>query len=100
MSYRLKHEHKQKRFEKKILKTSFLHNVTFQATTLFFGREFGYRKIVRNFFETAHAKGPQDVAGGFLKNQADLAVVRGKTSIQSAKGIRTRCVSIYCFWYD
>jgi hypothetical protein len=38
-------------------------------------REFGYRKIVRNFFETAHAKGPQDAAGGFLKNQADLAVV-------------------------
>jgi hypothetical protein len=34
-------------------------------------REFGYRKIVRNFFETAHAKGPQDAAGGFLKNQAD-----------------------------
>jgi hypothetical protein len=22
-------------------------------------REFGYRKIVRNFFETAHAKGPR-----------------------------------------
>ena len=31
-------------------------------------REFGYRKIVRNFFETAVF---------FLKNQADLAVIRG-----------------------
>jgi hypothetical protein len=65
---------------------------------------FGYRKIVRNFFETAHAKGPQDAAGGFLKNQADLAVVRGKTSIQSAKDFFDFCnenlVSIYCFWYD
>jgi hypothetical protein len=29
-------------------------------------REFGYRKIVRNFFETAHAKGPQEAAGGFF----------------------------------
>jgi hypothetical protein len=54
-------------------------------------REFGYRKIVRNFFETAHAKGPQDAAGGFLKNQADLAVVRGKTSIQSAKDFFDFC---------
>jgi hypothetical protein len=36
-------------------------------------REFGYRKIFRNFFETAWF---------FWKNQADLAVIRGKTSIQ------------------
>jgi hypothetical protein len=51
--------------------------------------------------ETTHAKGPQDAAGGFLKNQADLAVVRGKTSIQSAKDFFDfLCVSIYCFWYD
>ena len=54
-------------------------------------REFGYRKIVRNVFETAHAKGSQDAAGGFLKNQADLAVVRGKTSIQSAKDFFDFC---------
>ena len=41
--------------------------------------------IVRNFYETSHAKGPQDAAGGYLKQQADLAVLRGKTIIQSAK---------------
>lgn len=33
--------------------------------------EFCYQKLIRNFFETSHAKGPQDAAGGFLKNQAD-----------------------------
>jgi dihydroorotate dehydrogenase len=58
-------------------------------------------KIVRNVFETAHTKGPQDAAGGFLKNQADLAVVRVKTSIQSAKDFFDFCnENIYCFWYD
>lgn len=44
-----------------------------------------YSKISRNFYETSHAKGPQDAAGGFLKKQADLAVLRGKCEIQSAK---------------
>jgi hypothetical protein len=33
----------------------------------------GY-KLIRNYYETAHAKGPQDAAGGFLKNQADFVV--------------------------
>jgi hypothetical protein len=47
--------------------------------------------VLKNFFETAHAKGPQDAAGGFLKNQADLAVVRGKTSIKSAKDFFDFC---------
>ena len=41
--------------------------------------------IFRNFYETSHAKGPQDAAGGFLKQQADMAVLRGKHIIQSAK---------------
>ena len=41
--------------------------------------------IIRNFYETSHAKGPQDAAGGFLKQQADMAVLRGKHIIQSAK---------------
>ena len=36
-----------------------------------------YLKLSRNFYETSHAKGPQDAAGGFLKKQADLAVLRG-----------------------
>lgn len=49
--------------------------------------EFCYQKLIRNFFETSHAKGPQDAAGGFLKNQADLAVIRGTCIIQDAKGL-------------
>ena len=44
-----------------------------------------YASISRNFYETSHAKGPQDAAGGFLKKQADLAVLRGTTKIQSAR---------------
>jgi hypothetical protein len=44
-----------------------------------------YLKLSRNFYETSHAKGSQDVAGGFLKKQADPAVLRGKFEIQSAK---------------
>lgn len=51
--------------------------------------EFCYQKLIRNFFETSHAKGPQDAAGGFLKNQADLAVIRGTCIIQDAKGLVT-----------
>ncbi|XP_062578884.1 uncharacterized protein LOC134240823 [Saccostrea cucullata] len=47
--------------------------------------EFGYTTLTRNFFETSHAKGPQDAAGGFLKNQADLAILRGQCIIQNAK---------------
>ncbi|CAC5414326.1 unnamed protein product [Mytilus coruscus] len=37
--------------------------------------DFGYAKI-GNYFETSHARGPQDAAGGFIKKQADLAVIR------------------------
>ena len=44
-----------------------------------------YLKLSRNFYETSHAKRPQDAAGGFLQKQADLAVLRGKFEIQSAK---------------
>lgn len=46
--------------------------------------DFGYI-IYRNFFETSHAKGVQDAAGGLIKNQEDLAVTRGKTIIQNAE---------------
>ena len=44
-----------------------------------------YLKLSRNFYEASRVKGPQDAAGGFLKKQADLAVLRGKFEIQSAK---------------
>lgn len=46
--------------------------------------ELKYKRIVRNYYETSHAKGPQDAAGGFLKRQADMAVMRRKVSIQNA----------------
>ena len=37
--------------------------------------DFGYITI-RNFFETSHAKGPQDAAGANLKHKADMAVIK------------------------
>ncbi|CAC5374365.1 unnamed protein product [Mytilus coruscus] len=36
--------------------------------------DFGFQEYFRNFFETSHAKGPQDAAGGFVKRQADIEV--------------------------
>jgi hypothetical protein len=41
----------------------------------------------RNFFETSHAKDPQDAAGGFIRRQADIAVLRGNTIIQIANDL-------------
>ena len=51
----------------------------------------GYKVFHRNFFETSHAKGPQDAAGGFIKRQADIAVLRGITIIQNAKDLFSFC---------
>ena len=48
-------------------------------------RELGYTKIIRNFYETSLAKEPQDAAGGFLKHQTDMAVLRGSEMIQNTK---------------
>ncbi|WAR17050.1 hypothetical protein MAR_031644 [Mya arenaria] len=42
-------------------------------------------KDLVNYYETAHAKGPQDAAGGLLKQTADMAVLRGQVVIQSAE---------------
>ena len=49
--------------------------------------ELGYSKIIRNFYETTHAKGSQDAVGGFLKHQADMAVLRGSEMIQNANDV-------------
>ncbi|CAG2203707.1 unnamed protein product [Mytilus edulis] len=49
--------------------------------------DLGYDVLIRNYFETSHGKGPHDAAGGFLKNQADYAVLRGKTKIQTARDL-------------
>ena len=50
-------------------------------------QDLGYSKLVRHFFESSHRKGPQDVAGGLLKNQADMVVVRGKAEIRCARDL-------------
>ncbi|CAC5397887.1 unnamed protein product [Mytilus coruscus] len=49
--------------------------------------DFGYQHFTRNFFETSHAKGPQDAAGGIIKRQADCAILRGQTQIWTAKDL-------------
>lgn len=41
--------------------------------------DFGFTTI-RNFFETSHAKGPQDGAGANLKHKADMAVIKRQVS--------------------
>ena len=48
--------------------------------------DFGF-PTVRNYFETSHAKGPQDGAGANLKHKADMAVIRRETVIQNAKDL-------------
>ena len=46
--------------------------------------DFGF-PIQRNYFETSHAKGEQDTAGSPVKQQASLAVIRGRPNITNAK---------------
>ena len=53
--------------------------------------ELGYSKISSIFYETSHTKGPQDAAGGFLKHQADMAVLMGSEMIQKAKDFFRLC---------
>ena len=48
--------------------------------------DFGFLTI-RNYFETSHAKGPQDGAGANLKHKADMAVVRRQVIIQNARDL-------------
>ncbi|XP_021351030.1 uncharacterized protein LOC110448874 [Mizuhopecten yessoensis] len=48
--------------------------------------EMGYEKFQRNYFETSHAKGPQDAAGGLLKRMLDQAVMKG-TTIQNGSEV-------------
>ncbi len=40
--------------------------------------DFGF-SVIRNYYATSHAKGPQDAAGGCIKRYADLAVIQGKS---------------------
>jgi hypothetical protein len=64
---------------------SFQHSGSFLSNHVYATTEYGYKIFHRNFFETSHAKGPQDAAGGFIKRQADIAVLRGNTIIQNSK---------------
>ena len=52
----------------------------------FSNSDFGYRTI-RNYFETSHAKGPQDGAGANLRHKADIAVIKGQEVIQKAEDL-------------
>jgi hypothetical protein len=58
---------------------------------IFATTEYGYKVVHINFFETSHAKGSQDAAGGFIKRQADIAVLRGITIIQNTKDLFSFC---------
>ncbi|WAR14301.1 LOW QUALITY PROTEIN: hypothetical protein MAR_004406 [Mya arenaria] len=49
--------------------------------------DFRYRQVIRNYFETSHAKGHQDAAGGYIKRQIDLAILRGNVVINTAKDL-------------
>ena len=42
---------------------------------------------IRNYFETSHAKGPQDSAGANLKSKADMAVIQRQHIIQNASDL-------------
>lgn len=44
--------------------------------------DFGFTTI-RNYFETSHAKGPQDGAGANLKHKADMDVIKRQVSIMT-----------------
>lgn len=48
--------------------------------------DFGFFTI-RNYYETSHAKVPQDGAGANLKHKADMAVIKGNVIIQSARDL-------------
>lgn len=49
--------------------------------------DFSYPTI-RNYFETSHAKGPQDGGGANLKFKADMAVIRRQKVIQNAADLQ------------
>ena len=48
--------------------------------------DFGF-STVRHYFETSHAKGPQDGTGANLKHKADMVVIQHETVIQNARCI-------------
>ena len=54
----------------------------------FSNSDFGYWTIRNNYyFETSHAKGPQESAGANLRHKADMAVIKGQENIQKAEDL-------------
>ena len=53
--------------------------------------DFGF-KTIRNFYETSHAKGPQDGAGANVKHKADMAVIKRQVIIRNAADLYEFCV--------
>ena len=51
---------------------------------LFSNADFDHRTI-RNYFETSHAKGPQDGTGANLKHKADMEIIMRNVIIQNAE---------------
>ena len=58
--------------------------------------DYGYVTI-RNYFETSHAKGPQDGAGANLKHKADMAVIKRQVKLLSLAFISQIQRQVY--WY-
>lgn len=58
--------------------------------------DFGY-PTMRNYFETSHAKGPQDGAGANLKFKADMAVIRRQKVIQNARDLLSLHKKIFAY---
>lgn len=52
---------------------------------------FGF-KTIRNFYETSHAKGPQDGTGANVKHKADIAVIKCQVIIRNAADLYEFCV--------
>lgn len=48
--------------------------------------DFGFH-VIRDYFETSHAKGEQDAAGSHVKQKVSQAVLRRTTTIKSAKSM-------------
>ena len=55
-------------------------------------KDFGF-EVTRSNQETAHAKGSHDAAGGLIKCEVEMAVLRGKATVQSAKDFYDYCVN-------
>ena len=43
--------------------------------------------VIRKYFETSHARGPQDTTGGYVKIHTDIAVLRGSHIVQNARDV-------------